>query len=90
MMSLMQWKDIEQLAELGSLQKEQFCARFERAHLTPAIAAPYLSAGFTPVETLDLGRSRVPVDYALSWRQRGASVSAAIVAWDMQLAPSHG
>lgn len=84
-MSNMQWNDITQLTDLGSVQQEEASSRFERARLTPDCAAPYLEAGYSIAETLDLGTGRVPLDYALSWRQRGASVSAAIVAWEMQL-----
>lgn len=85
MMSLMQWNDILQLRTLAVAEYAQALDRFERAHLTADCAEPYLAAGYGIHDTIDLGTARVPLDYALTWRERGASPSAAIVAWGMQL-----
>lgn len=81
----MQWNDIEQLAALNDTDRQQAGDRFERAHLTPDRAATYLRAGYDIHETIDLGAAGVPLDFALMWRDRGASTSAAVVAWEMQL-----
>lgn len=84
-MGRMQWNDIEQLNSLATAERDQATDRFESAHLTPDCAAPYLAAGYGVHDTLDLGTARIPLDYALTWRERGASASAAVVAWEMQL-----
>ena len=81
----MQWNDIEQLSNLHAVERTQVADRFERAHLTPDCAEPYLAAGYSIHETIDLGTAQVPLDYALTWRERGASTSAAVVAWGMHL-----
>lgn len=81
----MQWNNIDQLSSLRATERTQVADRFERAHLTPDCAELYLAAGYSIHETIDLGSARVPLDYALAWRERGASTSAAVVAWGMQL-----